>query len=84
MYPATVKHARQTEFAVGVAQSVVGDDNVEAKRKPLMGSEDFAFMLEERPGTIMLIGNGNSVVFATRRSTSTMPPFPLVSPIWCV
>jgi amidohydrolase len=60
MYPPTVNHARETEFAVGVARSIVGDDNVEAKHKPLMGSEDFAFMLEERPGNIMLIGNGNS------------------------
>jgi amidohydrolase len=60
MYPPTVNHAPQTEFAVGVARSLVGDDNVEANRKPLMGSEDFAFMLEERPGNIMLIGNGNS------------------------
>ena len=60
MYPPTVNHARETEFAVGVARSIVGHANVEAQRKPLMGSEDFAFMLEERPGNIMLIGNGNS------------------------
>jgi amidohydrolase len=60
MYPPTINHAQQTEFAVGVARSIVGDGNVEAKRKPLMGSEDFSFMLEERPGNIMLIGNGDS------------------------
>jgi amidohydrolase len=60
MYPPTINHSRQTEFAVGVARSLVGEGNVDAKRKPLMGSEDFAFMLEERPGNIMLIGNGNS------------------------
>lgn len=60
MYPPTVNHARQTEFAVRVARSIVGDGNVEAQHKPLMGSEDFAFMLEERPGNIMLIGNGDS------------------------
>jgi metal-dependent amidase/aminoacylase/carboxypeptidase family protein len=60
MYPPTVNHARETEFAVGVARSIVGDGNVDAQRKPLMGSEDFSFMLEQRPGNIMLIGNGNS------------------------
>ena len=39
---------------------VVGEDAVVADRAPLMSSEDFAFMLERRPGTIMLIGNGDT------------------------
>jgi amidohydrolase len=60
MYPPTVNHARESEFAVSVARSIVGERNVEAQRTPLMGSEDFAFMLEERPGNIMLIGNGKT------------------------
>ncbi len=58
MFPPTVNHAKETDFAVGVARSLVGEENVDAAMEPLMGSEDFAFMLEARPGNIMLIGNG--------------------------
>jgi hippurate hydrolase len=39
---------------------VAGDTSVNANLTPLMGSEDFAFMLEQRPGNIMLIGNGDT------------------------
>lgn len=60
IYPATVNHQRETEFAVGVARDLVGQANVNDGLEPLMGSEDFSFMLEERPGNIMLIGNGDS------------------------
>lgn len=60
MYPPTVNHPRETLFAVSTAKALVGDANVNSDLEPLMGSEDFAFMLEERPGNIMLIGNGNT------------------------
>lgn len=54
-YPVMVNSPEQTEFAAEVARSVSGDC-VEA---PLvMGGEDFAFMLEERPGAYILMGNG--------------------------
>lgn len=59
MFPPVVNHGKQTAFAVDVARSLVGDENVNGTMEPLMGSEDFAFMLEARPGNIMLIGNGN-------------------------
>jgi len=59
MFPPVVNHGKQTAFAVDVARSLVGDDNVNGAMEPLMGSEDFAFMLEARPGNIMLIGNGD-------------------------
>jgi hippurate hydrolase len=59
MFPPVVNHGKQTAFAVDVARSLVGDDKVNGTMEPLMGSEDFAFMLEARPGNIMLIGNGN-------------------------
>lgn len=56
-YPVMVNHDTQTEFATEVAKSVSGDC-VEA---PLvMGGEDFAFMLEERPGAYILVGNGDT------------------------
>ncbi|WP_077960750.1 amidohydrolase [Ensifer adhaerens] len=60
LFPPTINHVRETAFAVGVARSLVGDANVSDAMEPLMGSEDFAFMLEARPGNIMLIGNGDS------------------------
>jgi hippurate hydrolase len=59
MFPPVVNHGKQTACAVDVAKSLVGDKNVNGTMEPLMGSEDFAFMLEARPGNIMLIGNGN-------------------------
>lgn len=60
MYPPTINHQRETAFAVRVARELVGEENVNANLEPLMGSEDFAFMLEERPGNITLIGNGDT------------------------
>jgi len=60
MYPPTINHQCETAFAVRVARDLVGEVNVNANLEPLMGSEDFAFMLEERPGNITLIGNGDS------------------------
>jgi amidohydrolase len=60
MYPPTVNRVRETLFAVGAARALVGDAHVNGELTPLMGSEDFAFMLEEVPGNIMLIGNGDT------------------------
>ena len=54
-----VNHERETSFASDVARNVAGNDKV-LVQTPLMGGEDFAFMLEERPGNMMLIGNGDS------------------------
>ncbi|MFC6642599.1 M20 aminoacylase family protein [Sulfitobacter profundi] len=55
-YPVMVNHEEQTEFAADVARSISGDC-VEA---PLVMGEDFAFMLEERPGAYILVGNGDT------------------------
>jgi hippurate hydrolase len=57
-YPVVVNSDAQTEFAIEVARELVGDDKVVANTDLLMGSEDFAFMLQERPGTFLRIGNG--------------------------
>ena len=56
-YPVLVNHPAQTEFAREVAISLVGEDNV-VNRTPVMGSEDFAYMLEHRPGSYVRLGNG--------------------------
>ncbi|SNS44548.1 M20 aminoacylase family protein [Tropicimonas sediminicola] len=57
-YPATVNHAAQTEFAVEVAREIAGEGRVEMTRNPEMGAEDFSFMLLERPGAFLFIGQG--------------------------
>ncbi|KZY52653.1 amidohydrolase [Sulfitobacter sp. KE29] len=56
-YPVMVNHEEQTEFAADVARSISG----QCEEAPLvMGGEDFAFMLEERPGAYILVGNGDT------------------------
>ncbi len=58
-YPVTVNHARQTDVATRVAKEISGDANVH-ETPPLMGAEDFAYMLESRPGAFIFCGNGNT------------------------
>jgi len=58
-YPVVVNHAAQTDAAIRVARQVAGDDNVH-EMPPLMGGEDFAYMLEQRPGAFIFCGNGDT------------------------
>src|SRR5579864_3215177 len=55
-YPVVVNHERQTAFAASVAQEIVGKDKVDTDVPPVMGAEDFAFMLNERPGAFIFCG----------------------------
>ncbi len=57
-YPAVVNTRDATALAAQVAAEVVGGDNVETDAPPLMGSEDFAYMLEAKPGCYIWLGNG--------------------------
>jgi hippurate hydrolase len=57
-YPAVVNTALETDIAAEVAAQVVGDSNVEVGMPPLMGSEDFAYMLQQKPGCYIWLGNG--------------------------
>ncbi len=59
-YPVVMNHPRQTEFAAGVAREIAGNDKVDTDVAPVMGAEDFAFMLNERPGAFIFVGNGDS------------------------
>jgi hippurate hydrolase len=59
-YPVTRNHAQQTAFAASVAAEVVGDARVDTAVAPVMGAEDFSFMLEARPGAFIFVGNGDS------------------------
>jgi hippurate hydrolase len=58
-YPAVVNGQAEIGMAAEVAASIVGTDNVDADSDPVLGSEDFAFMLEEMPGCYVFIGNGS-------------------------
>lgn len=57
-YPATVNSPRETEWSTNVAKAVAGEGNVNCNPQPCMGGEDFSFMLQERPGCYVWIGNG--------------------------
>jgi hippurate hydrolase len=59
-YPVTVNAAKQAEFAASVAVAIAGAANVNADAAPVMGAEDFSFMLEARPGAFIWLGNGHS------------------------
>ena len=59
-YPVLVNHERETEFAASVAKEIVGASRVDTALPPMMGGEDFAFMLNARPGAFIWVGNGDS------------------------
>ncbi len=57
-YPPTINDPAETERAASAAVLVAGEDNIDRDPAPSMGSEDFAFMLREKPGCYVWIGNG--------------------------
>ncbi len=59
-YPVTRNHPEQTDKAAAIAREVAGDANVDTEHLPVMGGEDFSFMLEARPGAFIFIGNGDT------------------------
>jgi len=59
-YPITSNTEAETAIAIEVAQELVGIDNVDLQPVSSMGSEDFAFMLQEKPGCYVWLGNGSS------------------------
>jgi amidohydrolase len=59
-YPVTVNTPENTDFAAAVAKAVSG--KVDADTPPLMGAEDFSFMLLERPGAYIFLGNGDTAM----------------------
>ena len=60
VYPATVNSEREAEFAARVADELVGPENVVRDLEPSMGSEDFSFMLQQRPGAYARLGQGGA------------------------
>ncbi|MAV46296.1 MAG: amidohydrolase [Alphaproteobacteria bacterium TMED89] len=59
-YPATINHPAETDFAVSVAADIVGEGSVNPNMDGTMGGEDFSFMLLERPGNFIFVGNGDT------------------------
>ena len=58
----TVNTPEEAEIAANVARIVVGAENVVGDSRPIMGSEDFGYMLQSRPGAYLLLGNGEQGV----------------------
>jgi hippurate hydrolase len=59
-YPVTSNHAGATQKAIEIAKDVAGEGRVNASVKPVLGGEDFAYMLEARPGAYIFMGNGDT------------------------
>jgi hippurate hydrolase len=58
-YPPTINHEKETAFAIDVMKDLVGEHHVNPRVDPTMGAEDFAFMLQKKPGCYVFIGNGD-------------------------
>ncbi len=58
-YPVLSNHERETAFAASIAGEVAGADRVYTDIMPIMGGEDFSYMLEARPGAFIFVGNGS-------------------------
>ena len=58
-YPTTTNDPQQTQFLCDTAASVVGSDNVISTVNPVMGSEDFSYLLEKKPGCYFFLGNSD-------------------------
>jgi amidohydrolase len=59
-YPVLRNHERETAFAASVAGQIAGPEHVDTDMAPVMGGEDFSYMLEARPGAFIFVGNGDS------------------------
>ncbi|WP_085308928.1 M20 aminoacylase family protein [Planktotalea arctica] len=59
-YPATINHAKEAAHAAEIAIEISGEDNVNADAGREMGAEDFAYMLQQRPGAYLFLGQGES------------------------
>ncbi|MEZ5791236.1 MAG: M20 aminoacylase family protein [Nitratireductor sp.] len=59
-YPVTHNHPEQTQKAIAIAEAVVGEGKVEKDVRPMLGGEDFSYMLEKRPGAFIFMGNGDT------------------------
>ena len=59
-YPATINSVREAQFAAQVGKRLFGAENVITEHEPTMGGEDFSYMLQERPGAYVFLGQGGA------------------------
>jgi amidohydrolase len=59
-YPVLRNHERETAFAASIASQIAGPEHVDTDMAPVMGGEDFSYMLEARPGAFIFVGNGDT------------------------
>lgn len=81
-YPVTRNHADQTDFAAAIAEEIVGKDRVDTDVAPVMGAEDFSFMLNARPGAFIFVGNGDSAGLHHPRYNFNDDVIPIGSSYW--
>ena len=81
-YPVLVNHDEQTEFAASVAGQIAGADKVERAWPPMMGAEDFSFMLNERPGAFIWVGNGDSAALHNQSYNFNDEAIPFGTSYW--
>jgi amidohydrolase len=81
-YPVLVNDAGRVAFAAAVASEVAGDNKVDDDFPPLMGAEDFAFMLNERPGAFIYVGNGDSAPLHNPKYDFNDEAIPLGTSYW--
>ena len=84
-YPVTVNDEGITGFATRVATELLGEERVRLMPTPIMGSEDFSYVLRQMPGTLMFLGtrpDGDAPPSPTTRTawSSTSRPWPRVWP----
>ncbi len=60
-YPPTINHAKEAMLAADVAAEIVGEAMVQRHVEPTMGAEDFAYMLQEKPGAYIFMGNWDKI-----------------------
>ena len=66
-YPPTVNDSEQALFAADAAAEICGPDSVRSDIQPIMGAEDFSYMLNARPGAMLWLGNGDTAQVHTTK-----------------
>jgi hippurate hydrolase len=81
-YPVLVNHADETEFARRVAAEQFGPERIQAGFPPITASEDFAYMLQEQPGSYLFLGNGDSAALHSPRYNFNDEILPVAARYW--
>ena len=77
-----VNTKENTDWAASVAKKTFGEENVVENADPLMSSEDFAFMLEQRPGCYCMLGNGEGFMVHHPKYIFNQEILPIGATFW--